>query len=404
MDYNSSKEIKINYIYLEFPKKEYYMVSNLDANHSFNYIKPIGQDLTDFLNMDLKCYEDNLESLKNTLLDERTPFRYKVHAFESFSIPYAQENFIYLIYVHNPVITEVNTIITAIYSGADIRIPISAFKRWYQRVYNYFDLQKKYRKFASYIFNLDKKRFVNHQQAILKANDDFPSIVNTELKKTITSVPMINGRLNQAYIKEINDAELSVMEKSQKAFDDSANFGTAFQTKITSLNEGLFYEFSELVKNGYRIGKCKSCKRFFLMTTKRDIEYCKHKNDNGLTCAQNASKAKYKESMQDIFLEKYDKKLATVYQNYYRAKDLDEDELTGSELTYSEYADWRDEAMVLRKNYISERERISKDLTLSPQKKYRDKQKLGEKFLKDLSSIYLPHRSGRKEHGIKINE
>ena len=59
--------------------------------------------------------------------------------------------------------------------------------------------------------------------------------------------------------------------------------------------------------------------------------------------------------MQDIFLEKYDKKLATVYQNYYRAKDLDEDELTGSELTYSEYADWRDEAMDLRKNYISER-------------------------------------------------
>ena len=404
MDYSSSKEIKINYVYLEFPKKEYYMVSNLDDNHNFDYIKPIGQDLTNFLNMDLKWYGDNIEPLKNALLDEQIPFDYKVRVFESFSISYAQEDFIYLVYVHSPIIMEVNTMITDIYSGANVRIPMSTFKRWYQRVYNYFDLQKKYRKFGSYIFNLDKKRFVNHQQAILKANDDFPAIINTELKKTITSVPMINGRMNWEYIKEVNNAELSVMEKSQKAFEDSANFGTAFMTKITSLNEGLFYEFSELVKNGYRIGKCKSCKRYFLITTKRDVEYCKHKNDNGLTCAQNASKAKYKESMQDIFLEKYDKKLATVYQNYYRAKDLDEDELTGSELTYSEYADWRDEAMDLRKNYISERDRISKDLTVSPQKKYRGKQKLGEKFLEDLSSIYLPHRQGRKEHGIKINE
>ena len=108
--------------------------------------------------------------------------------------------------------------------------------------------------------------------------------------------------------------------------------------------------------------------------------------------------------MQDAYLNKYDKKLATVYQNYYRAKDLEERELTGSELTYTEYADWRDEAVLLRKEYISERDRISKDYTLTPQKKYRDKQKLGEKFLIDLYAIPLPHRSGRKEHGIKIKE
>lgn len=129
MDYSSSKEIKINYIYLEFPKKEYYMVSNLDDNHSFDYIKPIGQDLTNFLNMDLKWYGDNIELLKNALLDEQIPFDYKVRVFESFSISYAQEDFIYLVYVHSPIIMEVNTIITDIYSDADVRIPMSTFKR-----------------------------------------------------------------------------------------------------------------------------------------------------------------------------------------------------------------------------------------------------------------------------------
>lgn len=108
--------------------------------------------------------------------------------------------------------------------------------------------------------------------------------------------------------------------------------------------------------------------------------------------------------MQDVYLKKYDKKLATVYQNYYRAKDLEVSELTGSELTYAEYADWRDAAVQLRKEYISERDRISKDYTLPPQKKYRDRQRLGEEFLKDLYAVSLPHRPGRKEHGIKIKE
>lgn len=50
--------------------------------------------------------------------------------------------------------------------------------------------------------------------------------------------------------------------------------------------------------------------------------------------------------MQNVYLNKYDKKFATVYQNYYRAKDLEESELTSSELTYAEYADWRDEHLL----------------------------------------------------------
>lgn len=404
MDIKNFKEIKMNYIYLEFPKKEYYMVSNLANCRACDYIKPIGKDLVDFLNMDLEWYEDNLESLKNILLGERIPFHFKTHAFESFSISYAQENFIYAVYVHNPVIAEINTILTQVYSGINMRILPSTFKRWYQMAYNYIHLQKKYKKFVSYIFNLDKKRFVNHQQAILKANDDFPSMIHTEIKKAITSVPMTKGKFDLNYIKELNNSNLSLIEISQKAFDDAVNFGTAFMTKITSLKEGLYYEFSELVKNGYRIGKCKSCGRYFLITTKRNIEYCKHKNENGQTCAQNAAKEKHNESLKDPYLRDYNHKLSATYQNYYRAKDLAEEELTGSELAYSEYADWCEKATKLRKNYISERDKISKDMTITSQKKYREKKKLGESFIDALLAIPLPHRPGRKEHGIKIND
>ena len=94
MVYYNSKEIEINYLYLEFPKKEYYLVSNLDNEHNFEYIKPIGQDLVDFLNMDLLQSESNLELLKNILLAEIPGYEYKIHALNEFCLPLAQQNFL----------------------------------------------------------------------------------------------------------------------------------------------------------------------------------------------------------------------------------------------------------------------------------------------------------------------
>ena len=42
-------------------------------------------------------------------------------------------------------------------------------------------------------------------------------------------------------------------------YEDSSDFKPLYAIQIHSLNEALFYEFSELVKNGYRINRCKMC-------------------------------------------------------------------------------------------------------------------------------------------------
>ena len=41
---------------MECPKKEYYFVSNLTDSHEYEYIKPIGEFLVEFLNADLEGY------------------------------------------------------------------------------------------------------------------------------------------------------------------------------------------------------------------------------------------------------------------------------------------------------------------------------------------------------------
>ena len=63
MSVSNFSNIKINYIYMECPKKEYYFVSNLTDSHEYEYIKPIGEFLVEFLNADLTEYEEGLKKI-----------------------------------------------------------------------------------------------------------------------------------------------------------------------------------------------------------------------------------------------------------------------------------------------------------------------------------------------------
>ena len=74
------------------------------------------------------------------------------------------------------------------------------------------------------------------------------------------------------YIRKINDLDIDIMEKSDMVYDGSSDFKPLYAIQIYSLNETLFYEFSELVKNGYRIKHCKMCEKYFLVITARDVE------------------------------------------------------------------------------------------------------------------------------------
>ena len=204
------------------------------------------------------------------------------------------------------------------------------------------------------------------------------------------------------YIMGINDMDIDIMEKSDMVYDDSSDFKPIYSIQIHSLNEALFYEFSELVKNGYRINRCKMCGKYFLVITARDVEYCKNINENGYSCAKLASIEKYKESLNDPFLKEYNKISEKMYQRYYRVKDSwYEEELSGKDMTFSEYDEWSQEAQDLRRNYIDARDAITKNPNLSSKQKYSKKQKLGEKFIADIKAIPYSDKPGkRKSKGI----
>lgn len=395
---------KINYIYMECPKKEYYFVSNLTDSHEYEYIKPIGEFLVEFLNADLDGYQEGLKCLHDLVYEsEITNPIYAVIPFVNFMSLYEERcGVIFSDYVVRPIFTSIENLTNEYEKNPHIHIPKKVYREWYSWLNEYLKLHKRYKKFIDYIFNLKRNRFEDLNKAILKSYNEFPDISRTSLSRTLTSAPIKDGKFDLDYIMGINDLDIDIMEKSDKVYDDSSDFKPIYSIQIHSLNEALFYEFSELVKNGYRINRCKMCGKYFLVITARDVEYCKNINESGYSCAKLASIEKYKESLNDPFLKEYNKISEKMYQRYYRVKDSwHEEELSGKDMTFSEYDEWSEEAQDLRREYTDARDAISKNPNLTSKQKYSKKQKLGEKFIADIKAIPYPDKPGkRKSKGI----
>lgn len=389
---------------MECPKKEYYFVSNLTDFHEYEYIKPIGEFLVEFLNADLDGYQEGLKYLHDLVYETEMPDpMYAAIPFIEFMVLYEKKlGVIFTNFVVRPVFTSIENLRVEYEKNPHIHVPKKVYREWYNWLKEYLRLYKRYRKFIDYIFNLKRNRFDNLNKAILKANDDFPDISRTNLSRFLTSAPIKDGKFDLDYIMGINDLDIDVMEKSNMVYEDSTDFKPVYAIQIHSLNEALFYEFSELVKNGYRIKKCGMCNKYFLVITARDVPYCKNINESGYSCAKLASIEKYKESLNDPFLKEYNKITVKMYQRYYRVNDVWSDqELSGKDMTFDEYFEWSQQAQDLRRDYIDTRDAITKNPNLTSKQKYSKKQKLGEKFITDIKAIPYPDKPGkRKSKGI----
>ena len=389
---------------MECPKKEYYFVSNLTDSHQYEYIKPIGEFLVEFLNADLTGYEEGLKKIHDVVYKtEITSMLNLIIPFMEFMDFYVHKcGFLFAAYAYFPIKSAFDELAVYTQKNIPIYLPKKVYREWYNWLKEYLRLYKRYRKFIDYIFNLKRNRFEDLNKAILKAYNDFPDISRTNLSRTLTSAPIKDGKFDLDYIMGINDMDIDIMEKSDMVYDDSSEFKPLYAIQIHSLNEALFYEFSELVKNGYRINRCKMCGKYFLVITARDVEYCKNINESGYSCAKLASIEKYKESLNDPFLKEYNKITVKMYQRYYRVNDVWSDqELSGKDMTFDEYFEWSQEAQDLRRDYTDARDAISKNPNLTSKQKYSKKQKLGEKFIADIKNIPYPDKPGkRKSKGI----
>ena len=110
---------------------------------------------------------------------------------------------------------------------------------------------------------------------------------------------------------------------------------------IEYLDEMLYFEFTEMLKNGQLVKCCKLCNRYFVLTDKRKRDFCDRPYKDGRTCKQVGAKFFYDKGVAGsttllAFLTEYNK----VYSRRYRAADKNETELSGKDMSVEEYASW----------------------------------------------------------------
>uniref|UniRef100_UPI0006D1449E DUF6076 domain-containing protein n=1 Tax=Clostridium sp. NkU-1 TaxID=1095009 RepID=UPI0006D1449E len=78
------------------------------------------------------------------------------------------------------------------------------------------------------------------------------------------------------------------LAKTDKLKDRGANL-TSY-TVLEDFSDFLYYEFTELLKQGLTVRRCKNCGQYFVLKSKHRTYYCDRKQENGHTCKQIGNK------------------------------------------------------------------------------------------------------------------
>ena len=92
---------------------------------------------------------------------------------------------------------------------------------------------------------------------------------------------------------------------------------------IEYLDEMLFFEFTEMLKNGRYVKRCKLCGRYFVLADKRKRDFCDRPYKGRRTCKQVGAKLFFEKGIEaDAFLQQYLTEYNKVYSRRYRAAGL----------------------------------------------------------------------------------
>lgn len=123
---------------------------------------------------------------------------------------------------------------------------------------------------------------------------------------------------------------------------------------IEDLEEMLFFEFFEMLKQGLVAKKCKLCGRYFIMPDTRRRDFCDRIYKDGKTCKEVGGKILYNKRVEnDTTLQKYNTEYSKMVSRYYRAEGKLDSEFSGKDMTKEEFKKWSKKAKQALRDYMA---------------------------------------------------
>lgn len=276
-----------------------YFMPFTDAEHNGQYAeKHIGQGLIDFAELDLSKYRLWLGTAKSIPLtmehyQEVRDAVYNVAETLQHKHCYA---FFFLVGLLN------NILKTPIYYKADINAEwLRQLATCLEELERVIELQEIFREAVDMCLNKENRPDKIMSERLCAFMARHPEFGDAAVKIQHTLLPKKKGKVDIDTLRDIHDWKLTERDdRLDILHQDSEGVSLMPYYLIEFLDEMLFFEFTEMLKNGQYVKRCKLCGRYFVLTDKRKRDFRDRPYKDKRTCKQVGAKLFFEKGLRRI--------------------------------------------------------------------------------------------------------
>ena len=181
----------------------------------------------------------------------------------------------------------------------------------------------------------------------------YPDLSGFTIPTGFALMPEKKGFLDYGKTQEINAAGITDTGALLGAVNtDSSRVSLLPYYLVRSLDEMLFLEFAEMLKQGIQVRRCGLCGRYFTLIDKRKRMYCDREFEGGKTCRELGPLLRYEQRLEaDTYLRAFETAYNKIYSRFYRADGKTDAELTGRDMTREDFRTWSKAASKAKADY-----------------------------------------------------
>lgn len=323
-----------------------------DAEHNGQYAeKHIGQGLIDFVELDLSKYRLWLDTAKTIPL---TMAHYQKVRDAVYDVAETLKHkhsyaFFFLVGLLN------NIVNTPVYYKADIDAErLNQLAVCLEELERVIELREVFREAVDMCLDRENRPDKIMSERLCEFMVGHPAFGGAAVKMQYALLPKKKGRVDIDTLRDIHDWKLTELNDLLEIMHQEVE-GVSLMPYylIEYLDEMLFFEITEMLKNGQYVKRCKLCGRYFVQTDKRKRDFCDRPYKGKRTCKQVGAKLFFEKGIEaDAFLQQYLTEYNKVYSRRYRAAGKYASEHSGKDLTAEQFKAWSAAASKARRDYV----------------------------------------------------
>lgn len=323
-----------------------------EVEHNGQYAeKHIGQGLIDFVELDLGKHRLWLEAAKSIPLtmEHYQEIRNAVYDVAETLKQKHSYAFFFLVGLLN------NILNTPIYYRADIDAEqLKQLAVCLEELERIVQLQEVFREAADMCLDRENRPDKIMSERLCEFMKGHPEFGDAAVKMQYAILPKKKGKVDIDTLRDIHDWKLTERDDLLEIIhQDGEGVSLMPYYLIEYLDEMLFFEFTEMLKNGQYVKRCKLCGRYFVLVDKRKRDFCERPYKGKRTCKQVGAKLFFEKGLEaDAFLQQYLTAYNKIYSRRYRAAGKFEGEIGGKDLTEEQFKEWSDKASQARRDYV----------------------------------------------------